>query len=154
MLIEHAGYRKFLKKVQQRVVPEVGELLPDFPVGTKNLYDFLGDGLLVIVVSTRCAPCQDALDVLSNYYQMNSVNTVMLVDTPETNMPLFIEAFAAYAEVFHMETENWKKHFAGVPWATALDRNGVILQSVPFRSLSTLMPVLDILNKEMICHDV
>ncbi|BFH68352.1 MAG: hypothetical protein E6230_12295 [Paenibacillus dendritiformis] len=33
---------------------------------------------------------------------------------------------AAHAEVFHMETENWKKHFADVPWAMALDRNGVI----------------------------
>jgi len=32
--MEHIGYRKFLKKVQQRVVPEIGELLPNFPVGT------------------------------------------------------------------------------------------------------------------------
>ncbi|WP_158000417.1 hypothetical protein [Paenibacillus dendritiformis] len=36
------------------------------------------------------------------------MNTVMLVDTSEDNMPLFYEAFAAHAEVFHMETENWK----------------------------------------------
>lgn len=41
--MEHIGYRKFLKKVQQRVVPVIGELLPNFPVGTKNLYDFLVD---------------------------------------------------------------------------------------------------------------
>lgn len=27
--MEHIGYRKFLKKVQQRVVPEIGELLPN-----------------------------------------------------------------------------------------------------------------------------
>lgn len=151
--MEHNGYRKFLKKAQQRVVPEIGELLPNFPVGTKNLYDFLGNGLLVIVVSTRCAACQDALAVLSDYYQMHSVNTVMLVDTLEDNMPLFYEAFAKYAEVFHMETENWKKHFAGVPWAAALDRNGVILQAAPFRSLPTLIPVLDFIDKEMIRHD-
>lgn len=69
-------------------------------------------------------------------------------------MPLFYEAFAAHAEVFHMETENWKKHFAGVPWAMALDRNGVILQSEPYRSLPTLMSVIDFIDKEMIRHDV
>lgn len=152
--MEHVDYRKFLKKVQKRVVPEIGELLPNFTVGTGKLYDFLRNGLLVIVVSTRCAPCQDALAVLYDYFQMHEVNTVILVDTLEDNMPLFYEAFSVHAEVFYMETEDWKKHFAGVPWATALDRSGVILQSAPFNSLSTLMPVLDSIEKEMIRYDV
>ena len=129
-------HHKFLKS-EHRDIPGLGDYLPSFYVNDKmNIYEYITDYLIVVVLSTTCSPCRDALEVVYEFVNKTPcVNIIMLIDTDTESFVQVKELFEDKINVFTASEEKIRDYFQGVPWGVSLNAHGQIVGSYAFDNL-------------------
>ncbi|WCF10632.1 hypothetical protein NDS46_12635 [Paenibacillus thiaminolyticus] len=126
-------HHKFMKR-EPRNVPDLGDYLPSFSVDEKtNIYDYITNYLVVVVLSTTCPPCRKALEVVYEFVNKTpNANIVMLINADAESFLEVKELFADKLNVFLVSDKLIRSYFQGVPWGLSLNAYGQIVGSYAF----------------------
>jgi len=110
-------------------IPDITLIESDSPL---TLHQLITDHLLLLLISTSCDVCADALEALDDYTHHNpTLNVVVLIDTTQENLEIIQQAFEGRASIFKYSIQDMVKHLHSntVPWGYAIDASGKILFS-------------------------
>ncbi|WP_133297920.1 hypothetical protein [Paenibacillus paeoniae] len=131
-------------------IPDITLIESDPP---QSLHPLVTDHLLLMLISTSCEICADALEALDEYTgHYPTLNVVILIDSTEENIQVIKQAFEGRARVFKYSIQDMVKHLQSnsVPWGYAVDASRRIVSSQNIGShqllRETCQPILPCFN--------
>lgn len=111
----------------------IGDYLPNItidPESSLKLYDLIDRYLIVAVVSTTCAPCLEAMEILNEFIEsFPGYRLVILIETDDETFERAKEAFHETALLYHVPDRVLVEELKifGYPWSYGINIEGQII---------------------------
>jgi len=122
---------------------QIGDYMPNITIPNQDmeLYDCINDYLLLVTISTSCAPCLPAMEAIDIFIQQYpEINFLIFIETEESTFEKAKQVFHSSARIYHASDDVMfgELKTRGYPWAYGLNREGQIITIEPVASLEFL----------------